>query len=211
MIPIDIWIVEDDTGFRRALQRMLSNSEGITCDHVFPSCDPFFEAIKTESLPDLVLMDLGLPGMSGLEAIKKLSKTAPDLTVVVLTVSEDKEKVIESLNAGAAGYLLKTSTGPELVKGLRQVFFGNTALSPSVAKIVLEEMRKPAPSDDFNLTPREIEVIEKLAEGLSIKEIGVALEISYGTAAFHLANIYEKLQVQSQSGAVAKALRSGII
>lgn len=175
------------------------------------SCVPFFETIKTQPLPDLVLMDLGLPGMSGMEAIQKLKNDVPDLTVVVLTTSEDKEKVIESLNAGAAGYLLKTSTGPEIIKGLRQVFFGNTALSPSVAKIILEEMRKPQPEDDFNLSAREIEVIEKLAEGLAVKEIAVVLDISYGTVAFHLANIYEKLQVQSQSGAVAKALRSGII
>lgn len=211
MIPINIWVVEDDTVFRRTLQRMLNREEHITCDRVFPSCIKLFKAIETEPLPDMVLMDLGLPGMGGVEGIKKLADIAPDLAVIVLTVFSDKEKVLESLDAGAAGYLLKTAMPEEIILGLNQVFMGGAALSPSVAKMVLQEMRRPKPDEVYDLSLREIEVLELLAEGLSVQEIADRLDISRRTGAFHLNNIYNKLQVQSQSGAVAKALRAGII
>lgn len=211
MIPINIWIVEDDAGYRRNLRQSLSREKHIECSRVFPSCIEFLEAVETDTHPDLVLMDLGLPGMSGVEGIQRLKKVAPDITVIVLTVMEDKEKVLQSLDAGAAGYLLKTSTVREIVNGLQQVFVGGAALSPAVAKIVLDEVRKPAAGEEFNLSEREIEVLERLAEGLAVKEIAGALDISRATAAFHLGNIYQKLNVQSQTGAVAKALRAGII
>ncbi len=211
MIPINIWIVEDDTVFRRTLQRRLSREKHITCSRVFPSCIEFFEAIETDVHPDMVLMDLGLPGMGGIEGIQKLATKAPDVAVMVLTVFKEKDKVLQALEAGAAGYLLKTATGREIVNGLQQVFMGGVPLSPAVAKVVLEELRKPAPADDFHLSAREIDVLEQLAEGLSVKEIAVALDIGRRTVAFHLENIYSKLRVQSQSGAVAKALRAGII
>lgn len=211
MIPINIWIVEDDTAYRRTLKRMLGREEQMDCSRVFSNCAKLFEAVESESHPDLLLMDLGLPGMGGVEGIQKLAVVAPDITVVVLTVFEDKEKVVQALDAGASGYLLKTATGPEIVQGVRQVFMGGAALSPSVAKTVLQAFRKPAPNEQFHLTGREIEVLEQLAEGLSLKEIAVALDIARSTVATHLEKIYDKLHVQSQSGAVAKALRTGII
>jgi len=211
MIPITIWLVEDDASYRRNLRMSLELEKHITVGRVFPSCIEFFETLETESPPDVVLMDLGLPGMSGLEAIRKLAEIAPDIAVMVLTVFKDKEKVLEALDAGAVGYLLKESESPEIVKGLQEVFVGGSALSPAIAKIVVEELRKPSPADGFNLSLREIEVLEKLAEGLAVKEIAAVLDISVGTTGFHLTNIYKKLHVQSQTGAVAKALRSGII
>lgn len=211
MILINIWVVEDDTVYRRSLQQLLNHEEGISCTQVFPSCAKLFEAIETEALPDMVLMDLGLPGMGGVEGIRRLATLAPDLTVIVLTVFSDKEKVLESLNAGAAGYLLKTAIPQDIVRSLQEVFFGGAALSPSVAKIVLEEMRKPKPSEQFGLSAREIEVLELLAQGLAVKEIAERLAIPNRTATYHLSNIYAKLKVQSQSGALAKAFRAGIL
>ncbi|CAA6678494.1 MULTISPECIES: response regulator transcription factor [unclassified Lentimonas] len=211
MIPINVWIVEDDAGFRRTLKGLLNGEERITCTGVFPSCVELFDAIEKQANPDLILMDLGLPGMGGVEGIRKLAELAPDIAVMVITVFRDKQKVMEALDAGAAGYLLKTATGPEIIKGLEQVFLGGAALSPAVAKIVLDEMRKPSAEDSFNLSGREVQVLEQLAMDLSVKEIAAELGVSRRTAAFHLENIYRKLQVQSQSGAVAKALRSGII
>jgi DNA-binding NarL/FixJ family response regulator len=128
-----------------------------------------------------------------------------------LTVFADKEKVFEALDAGAAGYLLKSATQREIVRGVKGVFAGGAALSPEVAQFVLQEMRKPKPTEKFYLSPREVEVLEQLAAGLSVKEIAAELGIARSTAAGHLEKIYEKLSVRSQSGAVAKALRAGII
>ena len=211
MIPINVWLVEDDASYRRNLRRSLELEEHITVSRVFPSCIEFFASLETDTPPDVVLMDLGLPGMSGLEAIRIMSEKTPDIAVMVLTVFKDKEKVLEALDAGAAGYLLKESDGPQILSGLHDVFMGGTVLSPAIAKMVVQELRKPQPEEDFKLSSREIEVLEKLAEGLTVKEIASVLNISKGTTGFHLTNIYKKLQVQSQTGAVAKALRSGII
>jgi len=211
MIPINIWLVEDDSGYRRALQEILNQKTHITCNRSFPSCAKLFDAIKRYPHPDLVLMDLGLPGMSGVEGIKKLTKLVPDLAVVVLTVFSDKKKVIESLDAGAVGYLLKSSTPQEILRSLREVFLGGAALSPSIAKVVLEEIRKPTPSEQFNLSPREVEVLEFLAQDLAVKEIAKQLGVTERTVGFHLTNLYAKLKVQSQSGALAKAFRAGLL
>lgn len=211
MTPITLWIVEDDTVYRRTLQRILSRDKQIVCSRVFPSCLEFLEALDAGERPELVLMDLGLPGMSGIEGIQRLTAIAPEVAVLVLTVFREKEQVLQALEAGAEGYLLKSATAREIVAAVRQVFLGGAPLSPAVARVVLEALRQPAPTEDFSLSAREIEVLEQLAEGLSVKEIAVALGIGRRTVAFHLENIYAKLQVQSQSGAVAKALRSGII
>ena len=211
MIAMNIWIVEDDAFYRRTLRRLLEREKEITCSRVFPSCLEFFEAIETDPHPDLVLMDLGLPQMGGVEGIRKLADRAPDVAVLVLTTFEDKQKVVDSLDAGAAGYLLKTATDQEIIKGVELVFLGGAALSPKIAKLVVEELRTADPSETFSLTPREVDVLEQLAEDLSVKEIAEELGISYRTVATHLENIYRKLKVQSQSGAVAKAMRSGII
>lgn len=211
MILINIWIVEDDAGYRRTLKQLLSSEEHLTCTRVFSSCISLFKAIETEPHPDLVLMDLGLPGMGGVEGIQKLAEIAPDLTVVVLTVFEDKKKVLESLDAGAAGYLLKSATPEEIIRGLYEVFQGGAVLSPSVAKMVLEEVRKPKSPGQFGLSPRERELLELLAEGLAGKQIAAELGISYGTVIFHMKNLYAKLEVQSQSAAIAKAFRAGVL
>lgn len=132
MNPMNIWIVEDDPGYRRNLRMSLELEECVTVGRVFPSCIEFFEAIETEERPDVVLMDLGLPGMSGLEAIRILSSEAPEVAVMVLTVFKDKQKVQEAQDAGAAGYLLKESDGSEIVQGLQNVLAGDSVWSPSV-------------------------------------------------------------------------------
>lgn len=212
MIPITLWIVEDDSSYRRSLEFMLSREPRISCARAFSSCVDFLEALKNEEVrPDLVLMDLGLPEMSGIEGIQKLLEEEPDIAVLVLTTFSDKQKVLDALDAGAAGYLLKTATGPEIIKGIENVFMGQSVLSPKVARIALEEMRKPVPEEKFNLTEREIQVLEQLAQDLTVKEIAVNLGIAPRTVGHHLTNIYAKLNVPSSTGAVAKALRSGII
>ncbi|WP_136065114.1 response regulator [Pontiella sulfatireligans] len=128
---MNIWIVEDDAGYRRNLRASLELEDQVDVGRVFPACSEFFEALASEASPDVVLMDLGLPGMSGVEAIRKLSRIAPKVAVMVLTVFKEKEKVAAALKAGASGYLLKESDGPEIVQGLREVFADD--LSPAVA------------------------------------------------------------------------------
>lgn len=210
MTPINIWIVEDDSGYRRNLQISLQRQGHITCSRTFPNCIKFLDAIAAGERPDVVLMDLGLPQMGGVEGIERLKAVAPDVSVLVLTVEEKKDTVMRALDAGAMGYLLKSSSVQDIVNALEQVIQGGAALGAGVAKLVLGEVRKPA-RKDFGLSTREIEVLEQLAEGLSSKEIGAMLNISTATVNFHLGRIYQKLDVQSQTGAVAKALRSDII
>ncbi len=210
MTPINIWIVEDDSGYRRNLQISLQRQEHITCSRTFPNCIKFLDAIETGDRPDVVLMDLGLPQMGGVEGIERLKAIDADVSVLVLTVEEKKDMVMRALDAGAMGYLLKASSVQEIINALEQVIQGGAALGAGVAKLVMGEIRKPA-KEDFGLSAREVEVLEQLAEGLSSKEIGAALSISTATVNFHLGRIYQKLDVQSQTGAVAKALRSDII
>ncbi|MFC5050135.1 response regulator [Rubritalea spongiae] len=211
MTPIDIWIVEDDAGYRRTLQRLLERESEIICNRVFDSCAPLLEAIESSALPDLILMDLGLPGMGGVEGIGRLSVAAPDVAVVVLTVFSEKEKVLDALDAGAAGYLLKSATPREIVRGLKEVFEGGAALSPAIAKTVMQEVRSVNLDDPFSLSEREVEVLSLLADGLALKQIADALSVSSNTVNFHTKNLYKKLEVQSQSGAVAKAFRAGLL
>jgi DNA-binding NarL/FixJ family response regulator len=140
MMPMNIWIVEDDPGYRRNLRMSLELEDGISVGRVFPSCIELFETLEEDASPDAVLMDLGLPGMSGAEAIREMSKVAPDVTVMVLTVFKEKEKVMAALDAGAAGYLLKECHAPEIVKGLREVIAGGSVWSPAAAQTLSTEM-----------------------------------------------------------------------
>jgi DNA-binding NarL/FixJ family response regulator len=138
---MNVWIVEDDAGYRRNLRMSLELEEDITVGRVFPSCIEFFDLLKKETPPDVVLMDLGLPGMGGIEAIRKLRAVAPGVAVMVLTVFKEKDKVLEALDAGAAGYLLKSSDGPEIVKGLKKVVEGGSVWSPALAESLDEPVR----------------------------------------------------------------------
>ncbi|GHC48687.1 response regulator transcription factor [Roseibacillus persicicus] len=211
MTAMNIWVVEDDSGYRRTLQRLLNRDQDISCPQVFASCQPLFDTLSAESHPDLILMDLGLPGMSGVEGIQKLAELAPNIVVVVLTVFSAKEKVMDALDAGAAGYLLKSATPREIIRGLKGASEGGVPLSPAIAKTVLEEMNSSPSPEDFDLSERELEVLQLLAEGLANKQIAERLNISPFTVNFHFRNLYKKLQVQSQPAAVAKAFRAGLL
>ncbi len=211
MIPVRVWLVEDDADYRRMMSRVLDRSEKLGDCRAFPSCVELFDTLSGEPPPDIILMDLGLPVMSGLDGIKKLRKVAPDTAVIALTVLGEKKMVLDALQAGASGYLLKSSTRKEIVKGVLDVFWGGSTLSPAVARVVLEDMRKPVPEVTVKLAAREIEVLQKVALGLSVKEMAEVLGISQSTVSTYLGRIYSKLDVQSQSGAVARALREGLI
>jgi DNA-binding NarL/FixJ family response regulator len=156
-------------------------------------------------------MDLGLPKMSGLQGIEEIKKNFPDLAIMVLSVEDNKDKVLQAINCGAMGYLLKSSSINEIMRAIEQIITGGAALGAGIANAVLSEVNGSKNSGDYQLSEREVEVLTWLAEGLVAKSIANKMHISKPTVHFHLGKIYQKLNVSSQPGAVAKALRNGLI
>lgn len=185
----------------------------MTCPQSFSSCEGALAAIGREPAPDVILLDVGLPGMDGIEGIGELKKLSPATHAIILTVFDDQEKVFKAICAGASGYLLKTSPVEEITAGIRDVMKGGAPMNGRIAKMVLAMFSKiaPQPSDDYGLTEREHEILHLMVEGLIKKEIADRLDISFHTVDSHLRNIYTKLHVNSQTGAVAKALREGLV
>lgn len=207
-----VWIVEDDEKFGNQLARLINLSQTFTCENVFPACEPALDALQTEIPPDIVLMDIGLPGMSGIEGIRKAKGIAPSVQVVVLTVYEDADSIVQAIAAGAAGYLHKGASLETIVDSLKSMLEGGAPINPQIAKKVLDMFgRLSAPASDYGLTAREKEVLNLLIEGLLKKQIAERLFVSYHTIDKHLRNIYGKLQVQTRSGAVAKALKERLL
>ena len=181
MKPLEVWVVEDDAHYRRMLARILARSDSVRACRVFPACPEMLTAIGRVAHPDVILMDLGLPRMSGLEGIKELNRIAPDVAVIALTAFGQKRMVIDALEAGVAGYLLKASSAERIIAGIEDVYSGGSALSPSVARIVLDNIRAPTPEFTLKLATRELEVLEELALGRTVKEIAGSLAISEST------------------------------
>jgi DNA-binding NarL/FixJ family response regulator len=160
-----------------------------------------------------VLTDIGLPGISGIEGIKRLKELYTDLLVLVLTVYDDNEKIFDALCAGACGYLLKQTEPSELLKSLREAVTGGAPMSPEVAAKVIKLFREVRPPEkaDYNLTPHETRLLRMLTEGYNYVSAAEKLGISYNTLKFHVRHIYDKLQVHSQSEAVAVAMRDRLV
>lgn len=211
-MPIAVSIVEDNPDYRLGISYVLKASPGIVVLGEFASAEAFFKA-QPASVPDVVLMDLGLPGMAGIEAIELLRTRAPRVQAVVLSVHEDDEHVFRAICAGAVGYLTKPVMPDKLLEAVEAAFGGGTPMSPHIARRVLDMFRQYTPPRhaDYNLTEREIGVLERLVDGNGYKEIADALFISVYTVRAHLRNIYEKLHVHSKSQAVSKALQEGLL
>lgn len=207
-----LWIVEDHTAFRRTLARMLNAEEGLRCTGDFQSCEAMLDALRTHAAPDLVLLDVGLPGMSGIEGIRILKERAPAVQTVVLTVFEDDDKVFAAICAGARGYLLKTADGPELVQAVREALAGGSPMNPRIARRVFEMFSRRAPQPaDYGLSDREKEILQLMTSGLIKKQIAERLQLSIHTVDTYLRRIYEKLEVNTRTGAVAKALKEKLV
>jgi DNA-binding NarL/FixJ family response regulator len=206
--PIQIWLIEDNDAYRNALERVINGSDGLHCPRTFSSCEAALQALAAESSPQVILLDVGLPGMSGIEGIKHLKTNAPTTHVIMLTMFDDHDKVFQSICAGASGYLLKTSPQAEITEGIREVLAGGAPMNARIARSVLEMFtRLAAPKGDYGLTGREEEVLELMVRGLIKKEIADRLSLSYHTIDSHLRNIYQKLHVHTRTGAVAKAIK----
>ena len=205
---INVAIVEDDAEVRRSLINIINREAGMSCAGAFGAAREALEQIP-RLRPQTVLMDINLPGMSGIECVRKLAEAVPGLQIVMLTVYHDTKAIFDSLAAGAVGYLLKPVRADELVRAIRDVRAGGAPMSTSIARQVVQAFKKPASperGDVPDLSPREREVVELLAKGYQSKEIATQLGIAYWTVESHVAHIYQKLHVRSRAEAVAKYL-----
>lgn len=209
---ITVAIIEDHHKIRMFLEFLLNNTEGFRCTGAFRTMEEALERIGFD-LPDLVLVDIGLPGMSGVEGIKLLKERFPKLLLVMNTVYDDDERIFDALCAGASGYLLKKMPPARLLESIRDVAAGGAPMSPEVARRVVELFRdiRPPERADYHLTPYEARLLKLLVDGHSYKSAGAELNVSVKTISFHLQRVYEKLQVHSKSEAVAKALRNRVV
>lgn len=209
---IKVAIVEDLRDIRDGLATMLKFTEGYRCTGGYRSMEEALERIKTE-VPDVVLVDIGLPGMNGIEGIRLLKERYPNMLLLILTVYEDDEYIFDALCAGACGYLLKKTSPARLIESLREAMDGGAPMSPEVARRVISLFRDIRPPDraDYHLTPHETRLLRLLVEGHNYKTAAVEVGVSVTTVAFHMRNIYDKLQVHSKSEAVAKALRNRLV
>jgi DNA-binding NarL/FixJ family response regulator len=209
---IKVAIVEDHHKFRECLEFLINNTSGYRCVGSFRSMEEALEKIEFD-LPDVALVDIGLPGMSGVEGVKVLKERYPSLLMLINTVYDDDERIFKALCAGASGYLLKKTPPARLLESLREAIAGGAPMSPEVARRVLTLFRDISPPDDvdYRLTPHELRLLKLLVEGHSYKTAAAKLNVSAKTISFHLQKIYEKLQVHSKSEAVAKALRNRLV
>jgi len=209
---LSVWIVEDDEWFAKQLSQLIGLSDAFTCPCVFSTCEPALEKLQTEDPPDIVLMDIGLPGMSGIEGIKRIRAMTPEVKTVMLTVFEDSNSIVQAISNGAAGYLLKGSSLEEIVDSLRSIIVGGAPINPQIAKKILDVFAHThSGNNDYGLTPREKEVLSYLVEGLQMKQIADRMFITFHTVDKHLRSIYAKLQVPSRSVAIAKALKENLL
>jgi len=208
-----IWILEDHEAFAKQIRRMLNAEEDMECSYHFTHPDDLFDKLRfSNERPDIMLLDLGLPRRDGLEVLGELRTALPELKVVILSAFDDRERVYRAICNGAAGYLLKTADPDDIISGIRDVINGAAALSGSLAKMILQGFASHGPVQQLEqLTAREEDVLRLLVRGFIKKEIADQLEISQHTVDMHLRSVYRKLQVRSQTEAVSKALRQGIV
>jgi DNA-binding NarL/FixJ family response regulator len=207
-VPITVSIVEDNEQLRTTLARVISRSEGFACLSHYGTAEAALEALPKEK-PAVVLMDINLPGINGVECVRRLKEVAPEIQSVMLTVYEDTENIFNALAAGASGYLLKRTKTAELLEAIREVQRGGSPMTTHIARKVTQSFQKSGPSarPTENLSQREQEVLDCLSQGFLYKEIAEKLGISYETVHTYIRRIYEKLQVRTRTEAVAKFLR----
>ncbi len=208
-----IWILEDHQIFAKQIRRLIDGEDDLECPYHFSSPDEFFEKLRyTNDRPDVLLLDLGLPRMDGLEVLVKVREMMPDLKVLILSAFDDRERVYRAICNGASGYLLKTADPDEILTGIHDVLHGAAALSSAIATMILNGFAKHGPVQQVEaITAREEDVLKLLVKGFIKKEIADQLSISQHTVDMHLRSIYRKLHVRTQTEAVSKALRQGIV
>lgn len=207
-MAIKVSLVEDSEQLRGTLARVVGRADGFECVSQYGTAEDALESLPKDK-PNVVLMDINLPGMNGVECVRKLKQALPDTQVVMLTAYEDTENIFNSLAAGASGYLLKRSSSAEILQAIKDVLKGGSPMTAHIARKVVQSFQRSGPSQQAteNLSQREQEVLDALAQGLIYKEIAEKLGISYETVHTYVRRIYEKLQVRTRTEAVAKFLR----
>jgi DNA-binding NarL/FixJ family response regulator len=212
---ITVWLVEDNTVFATGVQRVVDGFTGMACTGRFSSVEQAFAALDTEPPPDVILLDVQLPGMDGIAALATFKRRAPGARSIILTVFDDADKIFRAVCAGASGYVLKSAGIDRIGESIRQVMEGGAPMTPEVARKVLDAFAGIEPGratgDAYQLTSREREILRLLSDGLVKKEIAEVLDISVNTVSTHMQRVYEKLHVTTNTGAVAKALRERLI
>jgi DNA-binding NarL/FixJ family response regulator len=209
---IKVAIIEDRNDIRESLAVLINGTEGFRCTGAFASMEEALAGIEHE-LPHVALVDIGLPGMSGIEGVRILRERHQRLALLMLTVYLENERIFEALCAGACGYLLKNTPPSRLLESLEEAARGGSPMSPEIARRVVALFRdiRPPQDSDYQLTPHQARLLKLLADGNSYKTAASELDVSINTISFHMRRIYDKLQVHSKSEAVSKALRHRLI
>jgi len=209
---ISVAIIEDQRDIREGLATMIRFTDGYRCTGTYRSMEEALAGIGAD-VPDVALVDIGLPGMNGIDGIRLLKERYGSVLSLVLTVYEDDDYIFDAMCAGASGYLLKKTPPARLIESLREAIDGGAPMSPQVARRVIQLFREIRPPErvDYHLTPHETRLLKLLVDGHNYKTAAAEVGVSVTTVAFHMRNIYEKLQVHSKSEAVAKALRSRLV
>lgn len=213
-MDIKVCIFDDNKKVRDALGMILKGTTGLQWCGSFANCNNLV-ADYTKAKPDVVLMDIQMPGITGIDAVKELHTKFPDIKILMLTNFDDDDKVFTSVCFGASGYLLKNTSPIKIIEAIKEVFEGGAPMTPLIAKKVLRMFRDNPPhataDHDYNLTVREKEVLECLVKGMSLKMVGENLSISYDTVRTHMQHIYQKLHVVSMTEAVAKTIKEKLL
>lgn len=211
---IRVVVFDDHPVIRDNIEMLVDAEDDMICTGMFPDCSDLERKIE-KSNPDVIIMDIQMPGMNGIEGVKQIRKKFPEAKILMQTVFEDEQKIFDSIYAGASGYILKKSSAEEIVKAIRDTVAGGSPMTPSVAVKILEKFRSnfPAPqqTDEVLLSDREREILSLLSKGKSYKMIADDLNISYHTVDSHIRKVYEKLHVHSMTEAVDKARRKRLI
>lgn len=213
MSNIKVVIFEDNTNLRRGLTTLINGTEGFECTGAFGNCEKLIKNIS-DTKPDVILMDIEMPGMNGIEAVKILKPQFPGIKILMETIFEDDEKVFHSICNGAEGYILKSTPPAQILEAIKEIYDGGAPMTPSIASKVLAMFKSGTSlvkDESYNLTEREMEVLKYLVDGMSYKLIAEKCFVSIDTVSTHVKNIYKKLQVHSKSEAVAKAIKGKMV
>ena len=209
---VEVVVIEDQREIREGLAVLINSMEDYRCARIFESMEDALPAIDAHP-PDVALVDIGLPGMSGIEGTRLVKARHPSVLILMLTIYKDDDRIFQAVCAGACGYLLKNTPPGRLLDSIREAVAGGSPMSPEIARRVMELFRvhHPPPDPQLRLSPQETHVLKLLGEGHYYKTAAAEMNVSVHTVIFHVKNIYQKLHVHSKSEAVAKALREGLI